>query len=54
MSARDADGSAYSGSVVRIDRVKVVIAKGTAFFSGKKEIDFNDYLQVKAAFGLKD
>lgn len=54
MSVRDQDGSNYTGPVVRLDRAKVVIAKGNSFFTGKKEIDFSDYQQVKAYFNLKD
>jgi len=54
MSVRDADGSPYTGTIVRLDKVKVVIAKGTEFFSGKRAIDYSNYNEVKNYFNLAD
>lgn len=54
MSIRNADGSIYTGTDRYVSSVKVVIAKGNAFFTGKKEIEFSSYEAAKAFFGLKD
>ncbi|MBK7149937.1 MAG: hypothetical protein IPH78_14300 [Bacteroidetes bacterium] len=54
LEIRDVDGSSYSGVPQLVSAAKVVIAKGDAFFTGKKEADLSSYEAAKAYFGFKD
>lgn len=54
LEIKDVDGTAFTGTDRYLTSVKVVIAKGNAFFTGKKEVDFSSYEAAKAYFGLKD
>lgn len=54
MSLKNPDGSDYTGLNRTFTNTKVIIASGTTFLSGKKDIDFSNYEEVKRYLNLKD
>ena len=54
LTIRNPDGSAYTGPNRIFAKTKVVIATGTTFLTGKKDIDFSNYEEVKRYLNLKD
>lgn len=54
LSIKNPDGGTYTGNTKVIAKTKVVIATGTTFLSGKKDIDFGNYEEVKRYLNLKD
>ena len=54
MRIANPDGSSYSGAPKLVSKVKIVVAKGSEFLSGKKEpVDYTDYDATMKFFNLK-
>lgn len=55
MSPLNPDGSAYTGSKITLNRVKILVAPASSVFIGKTSpVDFNDYKATMKYFGLKE
>lgn len=54
LSIKNPDGSTYTGSNRTFARTKVIIAPGSTFLTGKKDIDFSNYEEVKRYLNLND
>lgn len=50
----DPDGSFYSGSAIRLAKIRVIVAPASVFVSGKKECDYSNYEAVRSYLQLRD